>query len=241
MPRGTSVLASAAGTILAVILGVTAGWITGGDGGTAQASPTPPADCFVADEPTATGPMAPTDLVAGATVTEPFFQFDLAWSDQSDDETCFVLELNTVGLQYEVIAILEPDTTSYRDEGPYQDGVVVFYRIYAARDNDRSEYSNVAGADIPVFDPTPSPSPPATPTPLPAPNATPTPTPEETASPSPPLSPAASPTPAQLPDAGGPAEGRSTPVAILIVAGATLLILSAAVVFCRRPAEAGSF
>ncbi len=220
-------------------------WVTGGDGGATQATgPTPPADCFVADEPTPGGPAAPTELAAEISAPHPSSDFDLTWSDQSDDETCFVLERKSFGLQYDVIAILGPDTTSYRDEDPHPEAVVFFYRLYAARDNDRSEYSNVAGPSIPPFDPTPSP-PPVTPTPPPTPpptpTPTPTPTPEETASPSPSPSPAATPAPAQLPKTGGPAEGSSAPVAAVIIVGAALLILSAAVVLSRRWTEERRF
>lgn len=232
-------------TVAGVATVALAAWVTGGGGGTTQATgPTPPADCFVADEPTAGGPAAPSDLVADLPPIEFLGQTDVSWTDNSDDETCFVIEGTLPNyLDFEVIAVLPPNTTAYRDEGPYVQGRSVRYRVYAATASERSQYSNEDNVTIPILSPTPT-----GPLPTPKPPTAPTPTPEETASPSPPPSPTASPTssvpsptasptPAQLPEAGGSAEGSSTPVATLIIVGAALLILSAAVVFSRRPTE----
>ncbi len=192
-------------TIAGAILAALAIWATGGDGHTTLATgPTPPADCFVADEPMAGGPAAPSDLAATSVFESVFLaNFELTWDDNSDDETCFVVEARFEAapppVAYEVIAFIPPNTTNHSD-GPYTQGDVVTYRLYAANAAARSEYSQSLTIGLPGIDPTPSPPPP---TPTPTPSSAPTRTPEETGSPSPAPSPTASPTPAQLPKGGG--------------------------------------
>ena len=218
-----SIFFAAAVLTVAVAVALTAG-ITGVGGTTQATGPTPPADCFVADEPTVGGPTVPSDLEASLPPGGPLGQVNLNWSDNSDDETCFVLEAR-LEADFEAIAFIPANATSYID-GLYEENDVITYRLYAANATDRSEYTDLAGVLIPVFDPTATPRP-ATPTATPA--ITPTPAPEETASPmSPAPSPTASPTPAQLPETGGPPRGGSASAAAI---GFSLLALAGAFLF----------
>lgn len=158
-----SLLAIAGAVVAALAI-----WVTGGDGGRTHATgPTPPADCFVADEPTAGGPAAPTELVAEISTALPSYQIDLTWSDNSDDETCFVLEAKFTGAvsdPFVTHAIVEADVSMHTD-GLYEEGDTILYRLYAAHATGRSDYSNIAGIGIPYFDNTITPSPLHTPQP----------------------------------------------------------------------------
>lgn len=109
--------------------------------------PSIPPDCFVSDAPTANGPSAPTDLTAE---WSPYFQpdgflldaFDVVrWTDNSDDETCFIVEMksNQIGATYEVVAILPSDSESF---SPFSGPGWRTYRVYAAHAEGRSGYSN---------------------------------------------------------------------------------------------------
>ena len=161
------------------------------DSATHASEPTPPADCFVSDEPTADGPAAPTNFEL--TFRLPSFYvayFELKWDDNSEDETCFVVERREFGYVtnvFEVIAVLPGNTTQYSD-GPFGHGDSMYYRVYAATSTERSEYSNEEFAGIPIYEPTPTPTPTPTlpPPPSPSPSAV-----------------APFPTPAALPKTGG--------------------------------------
>lgn len=210
-------------------------WLTGGDGRTTQATgPTPPPDCYVADEPTAGGPPAPSQLQARDQLD---LRVHVSWADNSDDETCFVLEASVsdyLPLEYEIVAFLPPGTTFYSD-GPYPEGETIHYKIYASTSSARSVYSNEAHTNIPFYEPTFTPSPPSSLTPTATPTQIPTASPSTNGTMSPTPSPTStvgggtpSPTPAQLPEAGGPQRGGSASAAaigfsLLALAGAFLL------------------
>ena len=172
--------------------------------------PSIPPDCYVADEPTDAGPAAPSDLTAE---WSPYFiggilvdAFDvLTWTDNADDETCFVIEMKPAGGSYEVVAVLGANANSHHFmSGP---GTRT-YRVYGANADGRSAYSNEDAVNAVDDSPTPTPSP----TPL---GQTPTPTVVSIPSPTPSLSPSTvtptptpstvtpTPTPAALPKTGG--------------------------------------
>ncbi len=74
----------------------------------------------------------------------------LTWQDNSTDEECFVIERRVATPPapgntppWETIAVVDADTTACIDWGPYGMGEGgLFYRVYAATSNSRSEYSN---------------------------------------------------------------------------------------------------
>ena len=85
--------------------------------------PADPGDCVCLDPP----PAAPSGLTASAL---GLYGIDLAWSDNSGDETAFVVERSANGGAYVAVAALPADTTSFRDGG-LQPGVTIDYRVTA--------------------------------------------------------------------------------------------------------------
>ena len=100
-------------------------------------------------------PAAPTDLEANA---EDIPAIDLAWVDNSADETGFVIERGTDGVTFSLLANVPADTTSYVDLAVLG-GYTYTYRVAAVNANGTSAYSNTAFAAIPA-DATP-PAPPS--------------------------------------------------------------------------------
>ena len=152
--------------------------------------PSIPPDCFVADASYGIPPAAPTGLTVewSPAFIDGFLldAFDIVrWTDNSDHETCFVVEMRPAGASYEVVAIASANTEVHHlMSGP---GVRT-YRVYAAHSESRSLYSNedtvtaVYTPPTPTPSSTPSPSPPSspsivTPTPMPSPTLDPQPTP----------------------------------------------------------------
>ena len=165
--------------------------------------PSIPADCSVVDEPTENGPAAPSNLTAEW--SPAFFgggflldAFDVvSWTDNSDDETCFVVEMRPAGGSYEVVAVASANAEIHHlMSGP---GVRT-YRVYAAHTESRSTYSNEDTVNAVYDPPTPTPTLGPTPSPSPSPSSSPlivTPTPTSSAMPD------LEPTPAVLPKTGG--------------------------------------
>lgn len=94
------------------------------------------------DDDTEEPPAAPSDLQATAVSDE---EIDLTWTDNSDNEDGFKLERQGGDKQWEEIATLDPDTTSYQDTG-LECGTKYTYRVYAFNDAGNSDYSNEASA-----------------------------------------------------------------------------------------------
>ena len=125
------------------------------------ADTSPAEDCLVDSEPSVGGPSAPSDLLA-----EPIYgtgiwpngpSILLTWEDTSDDETCFVLERGDhsppAATESDLLAVLPGDLECAVDVGnAYLD---VDYRVYAANETARSEYSNIATVYLPIVDPPP--------------------------------------------------------------------------------------
>jgi len=86
---------------------------------------------------------SPTNLAA---TTAGFDQIDLTWTDNSDDESAFMIERSLNGADgWEQIAQVSADSTAYSDTGLNPDETW-HYRVRAFRveDGQYSAYSNVA-------------------------------------------------------------------------------------------------
>lgn len=87
-------------------------------------------------------PNAPTSLYTSAASDT---SIDLAWTDNSSDETSFRIERSSsIGGPYVQIDSLPPGTTTYTDTGlsPY---TPYYYRVRVERNGDFSGYSNISG------------------------------------------------------------------------------------------------
>jgi len=90
-----------------------------------------------------TVPDAPSGLAATAASQT---QIDLAWTDNSDDETGFRIERSPNGTSlWTHIATAAAGATSYSDSG-LSCGTTYYYRVAAVNDVGLSDYSAVAGA-----------------------------------------------------------------------------------------------
>ena len=162
--------------------------------------PSIPPDCFVADASYGIPPAAPTGLTVewSPAFIDGFLldAFDIVrWTDNSDHETCFVVEMRPAGASYEVVAIVSANTEVHHlMSGP---GVRT-YRVYAAHADSRSAYSNEDTVNAVYTPPTPTPTP--SPTPSPSPSSSPSAT---TPTPTPSAMPDSQPTPVALPKTGG--------------------------------------
>lgn len=95
------------------------------------------------DEPQPTKPLTPTGLVATAVSTS---QIDLAWVDNSDNESGFKVERAPGGTtNFGQITTLPANTASYRNTGLNADASYT-YRIRAYNEAGNSSYSNTATA-----------------------------------------------------------------------------------------------
>lgn len=88
-------------------------------------------------------PSAPTSLVATVTSSS---QIDLSWTDNSSDETSFVVERATSsGGTYSTIATLAANSTSYSSTG-LSASTTYYYRVHTANAGGNSADSNTANA-----------------------------------------------------------------------------------------------
>jgi hypothetical protein len=107
--------------------------------------------CTKNNDPVPMPPAAPAMLTAEAKSTS---EISLAWTDQSTNENGFKIERKTSSSNFEPIADLGKDITSYRDQGLAKN-TTYFYRVYAYNTAGKSAtYSNTAEAttadDIPA-------------------------------------------------------------------------------------------
>lgn len=84
--------------------------------------------------------LAPSGLTTGLVVANPN-KVSLSWTDNSTNETSFIVERKSTG-SYSVIATLPANTTSYTDTSQMQNAVNYTYRVKAANTNTQSGYSN---------------------------------------------------------------------------------------------------
>src|SRR5207248_68837 len=90
-------------------------------------------------------PPAAPSLLSGSVVSSS--EIDLAWTDNSFNETGFELERSTDGVNFTQFAVVPPDFTHYSDTG-LAPGVSYSYRIRAANPGGDSPYSNIAPASL---------------------------------------------------------------------------------------------
>lgn len=94
-------------------------------------------------------PAAPTDLAAGAFVTD---RIDLRWRDASRNESGFRVERRAVGAEgWEALASLGPDVTSYSD--PVTPGAAYEYRVVAFNEAGEAPGADAVGARTPTRGP----------------------------------------------------------------------------------------
>ncbi|GAI00348.1 unnamed protein product, partial [marine sediment metagenome] len=87
-------------------------------------------------------PDAPSNLIATAVSSS---QIDLAWTDNSDDETGFKIERSPDGTTYAEIGQVAADVTTYESTG-LDPETEYFYRVRASNAGGDSTYSNVDSA-----------------------------------------------------------------------------------------------
>jgi len=97
---------------------------------------------------TATAPVAPSGLGATATSSS---SISLNWTDNSNDETNFVVQRRTTtGTGFTTIATLGANTTSYIDNTGLTVSTTYFYQVFATNAAGNSGFSNEANATINV-------------------------------------------------------------------------------------------
>src|SRR5688572_21898967 len=89
-----------------------------------------------------TPPAAPTGLTANAVSSR---QIDLAWSDNSSNETGFEIERSTDGTNFTPRATVGANVTTFQDTG-LAGSTTYWYRVNATNGGGDSAYSNVASA-----------------------------------------------------------------------------------------------
>lgn len=87
-------------------------------------------------------PVAPSALAATAISSS---QIDLAWTDNSTNESSFLIESSQDNVNFSQIAALGSDVTSYSDTG-LSAGTTYYYRVRASNVGGNSPYSSVASA-----------------------------------------------------------------------------------------------
>jgi subtilase family protein/fibronectin type III domain protein len=92
-----------------------------------------------------TPPAAPTGLTATAVSSS---QIDLAWSDNSNNETAFEIERSTDGSSFTPRATVGANETTFQDTG-LAGSTTYWYRVNATNGGGDSGYSNVASATTP--------------------------------------------------------------------------------------------
>ena len=83
-------------------------------------------------------PLMPTNLAAQATSTT---QVNLTWTDESDNETGFVLSRSTDASSWSVVATPAANAVTYSDTG-LSAGEIYYYRITAADSTGQSSYAD---------------------------------------------------------------------------------------------------
>jgi FtsP/CotA-like multicopper oxidase with cupredoxin domain/fibronectin type 3 domain-containing protein len=91
-------------------------------------------------------PLAPTDLEA---TLEDTPRVDLVWVDNSTDETGFVIERATDGVNFSTLTTVGADTTAYADLA-VSGGNTYDYRVAAVNAGGLSAYSNTASVPVPA-------------------------------------------------------------------------------------------
>ena len=98
-------------------------------------------------------PLAPSGLTATAVSSS---QVDLAWTDNSINETGFEIERRQGGGAYALIVTTPADQTTFNDSG-LADSTTYTYRVRAVNSGGTSDYSTEASATTPAPPPPPPP------------------------------------------------------------------------------------
>jgi len=85
-------------------------------------------------------PAAPSDLTATAVSSS---EIDLAWTDNSNDETSFEIERSPDGTNFSLLTAVGADTTSYQDTG-LSAATTYWYQVSAVNGAGSSASSNTA-------------------------------------------------------------------------------------------------
>lgn len=93
-----------------------------------------------------TPPAAPTALSANAGACD---QIDLSWTDNSDNESSFLIERSTDGSNFSSLGSVGSNTTSYSDT-TVAENTSYWYRVKATNSGGDSGYTNTANATAPV-------------------------------------------------------------------------------------------
>lgn len=103
-------------------------------------------DTVTVTTPAIQPPAAPSDLIVTATTST---KVTLTWTDNSNDETGFVLERSTDGgTTFVSLATLDPNATSYEDLAVEPEHTYV-YRVRSVREARQSDWSNTISATTP--------------------------------------------------------------------------------------------
>jgi hypothetical protein len=105
----------------------------------ASATATPISDIWTTSGAT---PAAPSNLTATAAVAD---QINLGWTDNSSNESGFLVERSTDNVNFTQIASLGSNVTSYSDTG-LTTGTTYYYRVRAYNSAGDSGYSNTANS-----------------------------------------------------------------------------------------------
>ncbi len=146
---------------LAILAVVATTLVRGNHSSTASVGPP---DCFVGSSPITAGVSAPTDLSVEIVYHASGYWTVVRWSDNSDNETCFVIEKGALSVPFVVAATVPADSECLLDTT--QNPNVYQYRVYAADADERSGYSNIDGEPGPIaqtatpgpFTPVPTPT-----------------------------------------------------------------------------------
>jgi preprotein translocase subunit SecB len=90
----------------------------------------------------ATAPDAPTNLQAAAVSN---MRIDLIWTDNSEDEEVFYIQISTDGKSFTDIAKVKPNVTTYESTS-LKPETTYYYQVYAANSAGKSSTSNIAKA-----------------------------------------------------------------------------------------------
>jgi len=96
----------------------------------------------------AVGPAAPAPPAApsGLSATAPAYgQINLSWTDNSTNESAFLIERSTDGTNFSQVASVAANATSYSDTG-LSPSTLYYYRVRATNNGSNSGYSNAASA-----------------------------------------------------------------------------------------------
>lgn len=89
-------------------------------------------------------PIAPSGLTATPSTTTTR-TIDLAWLDNSSDETSFAIYRGTDGISYSELTTTLPGVTSYSDSG-LTDGQIYYYKVLARNSTGDSAFTSAASA-----------------------------------------------------------------------------------------------